>query len=131
MPSRQITSNGIARIGSKVQKVTPPARKRRFSPGSARPPSQASRATDSGTASMKPAVAQAASQACRPSCSAATVRRSRSSVGASSDSTSARPRSAHAVGVAGVLASAHQRVSASTSAASAPTNAASSPPTSA
>ncbi len=100
MPSRQTTSNGIERIGSRVQKVTPPARKRRPTAGSSTIARHASRATASGTGSSKPAASQASSQPRSASSKAATASRSRSSVGCTKAATSARSRSAHSAGVA-------------------------------
>ena len=94
------------------------------------PASQASRATASDTGSSKPALSQASSQSRSASSSAATVIRSRSSVGAKNSSISARARSAHCAGVAGVDAVVHQRVNDSTTVASDPAIEASRPPTS-
>ena len=128
MPSRQTTSKGIARSGIRVQKVTPPARKRPLPALLSRPASQASRSTAKGRVASKLAASQTSSQADSAACIAARVRRSRSSVGSKQAASKARTRAAQARGVAAVADSAHQSPRRCSRLASAPTAAASRPP---
>ena len=129
MPSRQTTSKGMARSGIRVQKVTPPARKRPPPLAAlSSPASQASRSTGKGTAASKPAASQLSSHWPSAACKDANARRSRSSVGAKASASSARPRAAQTCGGAGRCDSAHQSPSTCSRRANAPTLPASRPP---
>ena len=108
MPKRHTTLNGIARNGIKVQKVTPPAKNRPPGDGLSRPPSQASRSTDTGTGSSKPASSQASAQAASAAAKAARLRRSRSSVGANQAASRACARACQTRGAARPRHNRHQ-----------------------
>ena len=121
----------MARKGSKVQKVTPPALKRRETAGSSTASSQASRTTARSTGSSKAAASQASSHALKASSSAARRARSASSVAAKTTASKARKRSLHRTGGRDDVESRHQASTTPSKSASVPARPADRPATSA